>query len=304
MAANLSHIVQLPESPRYPELVLGSWTMDTQRQPWCFVSPSSPTEVAQTIIALRSAGEGAGDWHVAVRSGGHGSDYQSSIDQGVTIDLTQMNATTYNPATNIASLGTGARWGDVYAELERKGVLVTGGREGVVGVGGLTLGGGVSWYSARTGFACDSVINYEVVLADGRIINANATSHSDLWRALKGGSSNFGIVTRFDVEAFPATNLWTEQRVYAAEHVNELIDAVAGFTDLDRSFQDNALISITTYSAEAGTTIALTLLNTLNDSNTTAFDAFKRIPTLKPSIKKSVTLAESANSTELGANTL
>lgn len=266
--------------------------------------PSSAAEVSQTLTALQSAGDGAGDWHVAIRSGGHGSDNANSITDGIIVDLSRLNATTYDAATNIASVGTGARWGHVYADLEKSGVSVTGGREGVVGVGGLLLGGGVSWYNARTGFACDSVVNYEVVLANGLIINANATNHFDLFRALKGGGSNFGIVTRFDLEAFPANNLSIQRRTIGVEHAEEFVDAVSGFTNLDQSFRDNAMISVMTYDPRAeDITITVTEVNTMNNANSTAFDAFNRLPTLAAPTKESVSLARSANRTQLPGNT-
>jgi len=95
----------------YRTLVEGSWTLETQRSPWCFVHPSSTSEVSSTLKALRYAGEGAGDWHIIIRSGGHGSDEQNSITNGVIIDLTQLNTTTYHVETNTANVGTGARWG-------------------------------------------------------------------------------------------------------------------------------------------------------------------------------------------------
>lgn len=123
--------------------------------------------MSKTLVALSSAGNGAGDWHIAVRSGGHGSDNQNSITDGVIIDLSHLNAKVYDEATKVASIGTGARWGDVYADLEEHGVSVTGGRQSVVGVGGLTLGGGVGWTTPRTGLASDNVVNYEVVLVSG-----------------------------------------------------------------------------------------------------------------------------------------
>ena len=87
-AANLSHAVHMPTSPAYPVLVLGGWSTIVQLQPWCFVQPSTPAEVAQTIIALKNAGGGAGDWHVAIRSGGHGGSGQNAITNGVTIGQT------------------------------------------------------------------------------------------------------------------------------------------------------------------------------------------------------------------------
>ena len=72
----------------------------------------------------------------------------------------------------------------------------------------MTMTGGISFWSPREGFVCDNVLNYEAVLADGRIVHANAPENADLWLALKGGSSNFGIVTRFDMRTLPQGELW------------------------------------------------------------------------------------------------
>lgn len=66
----------------------------------------------------------------------------------------------------------------------------------------------MSFFSPRYGWACDNVANFEIVLASGIITNANATSHPSLFAALKGGSNNFGIVTRFDLKTFPQSDLW------------------------------------------------------------------------------------------------
>ncbi|MCJ1269965.1 hypothetical protein MMC22_009858 [Lobaria immixta] len=104
------------------------------------------------------------------------------------------------------------------------GLSVSGGRVSKPGVAGLTTGGmfdksrlrneltvdqgGISYFSTRKGFVCDNVVNYEVVLASGEIVNANAQQHRDLWLALKGGSNNFGIVTRFDLITFQQGQLW------------------------------------------------------------------------------------------------
>ena len=99
------------------------------------------------------------------------------------------------------SVQPGGKWGSVYDTLAPHGVTVTGGRSAAVGVGGFLLGGGNSFHSASHGFGCDNVENFELVLADGRIINANSVENNDLWVALRGGSGNFGLVTRFDMRA-------------------------------------------------------------------------------------------------------
>lgn len=242
-----------------------------------------------------SADDGAGDWHIAIRSGGHGGDNQNSLTSGIILDLTQLNATTYNAATKIASVGTGARWGDVYEALQEHGVSVTGGKQSIVGVGGLLLGGGVGWHTPRRGFGCDNIVNYEVVLASGQIVNANDSTNADLWRALKGGSSNFGVVTRFDIEAFPAKNLTLERRTVGEEHTDQFIDALVGYGNLNQSFHDNAMVSVISYKPGSGTSVTVTEVNTANDANTTAFDALNRIPLLAPSNKQSLTLAKAAS---------
>lgn len=110
--------------------------------------------------------------------------------------------------------------------------MVAGGRERDVAVAGFLLGGGTSLYTCRTGFGCDQVINFEVVLADGRIVQANRGEHCDLFRVLKGGGNNFGIVSRFDMQAFPTSpnGIWDAVMTYPAETSNEFLAAHFDFT--------------------------------------------------------------------------
>jgi len=110
-----------------------------------------------------------------------------------------MKRTTYDAETGIASLQPGSQWQEVFETLAPHGLTVTGGRSGTVGVGGFLTGGGNSFHLASHGMACDTVVNYEVVIANGSIISANARENPDLWVALKGGSANFGLVTRFNL---------------------------------------------------------------------------------------------------------
>lgn len=89
--------------------------------------------------------------------------------------------------------------------------------------------GGVSFFSPEYGWACDAIVNFEMVLASGEIVNANATSRSDLFAALKGGQNNFGVVTRFDLKAFPASKIWGGRIVYAPGATNDLLTAFTDF---------------------------------------------------------------------------
>lgn len=110
-----------------------------------------------------------------------------------------MNTTTYTLGSATASVEAGSTWGKAYATLDPFGVTVAGGRASVVGVGGFITGGGYSFHSNRAGFGCDTVRNFEIVLANGTVVNANAKENADLWRAQKGGSGNFGFITRIDM---------------------------------------------------------------------------------------------------------
>jgi FAD/FMN-containing dehydrogenase len=176
--------------------------------PNCIVQPKTAEEVS-TVVKVLTAASLLKPCQFAVRSGGHtpipGS---NNIGEGVTIDLLHMNNTRYNTNTKIASISPAARRGSVYQALEPLGRMVAGGRGSTVGVGGFLLGGGISHYASRVGLSCDNVVNFQVILADGRIVNSNKNTNADLFTALKGGSSNFGIVTRYDMETFPNEDLW------------------------------------------------------------------------------------------------
>lgn len=113
-----------------------------------------------------------------------------------------MNQTTYDVDTTIASVQPGARWGAVYKALEPFGVAAVGGRADVVGVGGFITGGGYSFHTGTRGWACDAVHNFELVLANGSVIDVNREQHADLFQALKGSSGNLGLVTRVDLSTF------------------------------------------------------------------------------------------------------
>ncbi|ESZ98116.1 hypothetical protein SBOR_1495 [Sclerotinia borealis F-4128] len=123
----------------------------------------------------------------AVRSGGHSPNpYFASIgSNGILISTTNLNSITVSSDNSIASIGPGLRCGAVYKALDPYGVSVIGGRIPQVGVGGLILGG------MCQKLAADNVKSFEVVLASGEIVNANAAINSDLFWALKGGGPNF-----------------------------------------------------------------------------------------------------------------
>lgn len=219
------------------------WSNSAKIRPACIVQPKSADEVSIILKTLVAAGE-----KFAVRSGGH-TQYpgSSNIEAGVTIDLGLLNSTIVSETDETVDIGPGGRWGQVYAELQKHRRIVAGGREGNVGVGGLLLGGGYTFITARWGFACDNVVAYEVVLADGSVITANADNHTDLFRSLKGGSNNFGIVTNFKMNTVKCEKVWGGGAFFHKEVAPDVIQALVEFTDNIPEDEDSNLLCFFTY---------------------------------------------------------
>ncbi|OBR08505.1 FAD binding domain-containing protein [Colletotrichum higginsianum IMI 349063] len=283
IAAGLGDRLVAATEEGYEARIATYWSVSARLRPWCLFQPRDTEEVSRTLTTLVKAGSGTGDWHMAVRGGGHNHwAGTNNIANGVTIDLAHFNQTSYNPRTNLASVGPGDHWKDVFAALLKHNVTVAGGRDGGVGVGGFLLGGGNSYYTGRMGFGADSVRNYEVVLADGAVVHANDRTNPDLYKALKGGGGNFGIVTRFDMEALPAKDLYTGIRLMSKENSDDVVDAVVDFTNHDQSLADDAMVVVYTHNTAMGddVLIAASRVNTQGNSNTTAFAKINRIPAI------------------------
>ncbi|GAP93181.2 putative fad binding domain protein [Rosellinia necatrix] len=217
--------VVLPSEDRYLSTSERNWVQTAWASPTCVVQPATAEQVSQAVSYLAQRGV-----HFAIRSGGHSpAPFGANINDGVLFDLSRFDSVEYDAERGTAVVGTGMRWGDVYRYLDQYNVTVVGGRITQVGVGGLTLGSGLSYLSDLYGLACDNVENFEVVLADGSVVNANQTSNADLWWALKGGANNFGIVTRFTFTTYPTGNVWGGYRVYTLDVLPALFDALVQY---------------------------------------------------------------------------
>ncbi|KAL4866503.1 hypothetical protein BDV12DRAFT_210431 [Aspergillus spectabilis] len=286
IAAGLGDRVVFATELEYEVRVQVYWNLNSRLRPWCFFLPHDTTEVSRGIVALLEGSKefrnGAGEWHIAVRSAGHNMGNTNNVEYGVTIDLFYLNQTTYDPSTNLASVSPGSRWQDVYAILHEHGVLVAGGRDGSVGVGGYIIGGGSSYHQSSQGFGCDTVKNFEVVLVDGTVVNANEHHHSGLWRALKGGGSNFGIVTRFDMEALPDNPLAFRQRFMSAVVSAQFVDAVVDYIDNQQHiYRTDALVAIIAHIA-GEELLTTTEVNTEGLLDSPGFARFAEIPQIAP----------------------
>ena len=162
------------------------------RRPVGIVRPGDASQVAQVISVAREAG-----LELAVRGGGHSAAGHSVCDGGIVLDLAHMRGFDIDPQARTAWAQTGLTAAE-YTNLAGDHGLATGfGDAGSVGIGGLTLGGGVGYLSRAYGLTIDDLLAAEIVTADGEILEIDAESHPDLFWAIRGGGGNFGVATRF-----------------------------------------------------------------------------------------------------------
>lgn len=164
--------------------------------PLAVVRPAGPGDVAAAVTFARDAG-----LELSIRGGGHDSLGRSTNAGGIVVDLRSLD--TVEVDGDLVTIGGGAVWGQVAAALAPHGLVISSGDTKSVGVGGLTLGGGVGWFVRLWGLAIDSLVSAQVVLADGRVVTASEASEPDLFWALRGGGGNFGAVTSFTFRGRP-----------------------------------------------------------------------------------------------------
>jgi hypothetical protein len=247
--------------------------------PKCIVQPRDAKEVAVAVKILTdtSAGDAC---KFAIRSGGH-TPYAgaSNIQDGVTLDLQYISAVQYDAENDLVQVGPGARWSDVFSTLEPLGVITTGGRSSTVGVGGLTLGGGISYFSPEQGLICDNVLEFEVVLASGEIVTASQTENPDLFTVLKGGNNNFGIVTSFKFRTFKYDGMWGGLVIYPNTTIQDHFKALINFSNnIDKDNKASAIV-MPVYQSSAGADLILNAYEYAAPVvRPAAFDEFLAIP--------------------------
>ncbi|KAF4237421.1 hypothetical protein CNMCM8980_005501 [Aspergillus fumigatiaffinis] len=217
----------LPSSANYTIEATSYWDVRSDLHPSCIFLPTTADEVANAVKILTHC-----DAHFAVRGGGHMNfPGANNIDNGVLIALSGMDKFTVHNET--IDVGPGMTWYDVYSALDPYGRIAIGGRLKTIGVPGLTLIGGVHYFINKYGFAMDNVVRYEVVLGNGTQVVASATSHPDLFWALKGGANNFGIVTKFTLKMFAIPKISTTIQSFNESGIYDYITALCDLVKLD-----------------------------------------------------------------------
>jgi FAD/FMN-containing dehydrogenase len=162
------------------------------RRPAVIVRVTYPDDVARVVELAAETG-----LDLAVRSGGHSVAGHSVVDGGIVLDLSGMKELEIDPNGRTAWAETGLTAGEYSVAAGAHGLVTGFGDTGSVGIGGITLGGGVGYLARKHGLTIDDLLAADVVTADGRLLRTDADHHPDLFWAIRGGGGNFGVATRF-----------------------------------------------------------------------------------------------------------
>jgi len=161
-------------------------------RPALIVRPADVADVAQAIQLARESG-----LELAVRSGGHSGAGHSTVEGGIVLDLRDLDGIDIDAPGRTVWAGTGLTARELTTAVGAHGLAIGFGDTGSVGIGGLTLGGGVGYLARAHGLTIDNLLAAEIVTADGAVLHVDADTHPDLFWAIRGGGGNFGVATRF-----------------------------------------------------------------------------------------------------------
>ena len=197
------------------------WNGLIDRRPAVIVECAGTADV---VGALRFAREH--DLVVSIRGGGHNVAGNAVNDGGIVIDLSKMRGVRVDPSTGRVRAQGGATWADMDREAQLFGLAVPGGVVSTTGIAGLTLHGGAGHLRRKYGLSIDNLLSVDIVTTDGAVRRASATENEDLFWAVRGAGSNFGVVTSFEFEAHPVGPMVMVGAVfYPLEEIKTLLPA-------------------------------------------------------------------------------
>jgi FAD/FMN-containing dehydrogenase len=196
-ALSVRGAVLRPDDPGYDD-ARAIWNGLIDRRPAVIVQPTGAADVVDAVNFAREHG-----LLLSIKGGGHNVAGNAVNDGGLVIDLSRMTGVHVDPETRTVRAQGGATWGDVDRETQLFGLAVPGGVVSTTGIAGLTLHGGIGHLRRKHGLSIDNLLTVDIVTADGVLRRASASENEDLFWAVRGAGSNFGVVTSFEFGAHP-----------------------------------------------------------------------------------------------------
>ncbi|KAH8896812.1 FAD-binding domain-containing protein [Thozetella sp. PMI_491] len=225
--------VLLPNDPGFSES-LDRWSATNKKPAAAVVRPKTAAEVSAVVrFAV------AHSLRFTVRGGGHNTSGESSAPSpdAFVLDLAHLNSVAVDPQAQTVTFGGGCIWAAVDQALWEHGLATVGGTVSHTGVGGLILGGGYGLLSGQYGMSVDVLVSCEVVLANGDIVTASEAENADLFWALRGAGTNFGVVTSFTMRGFPTKDVYSGLLMWP--YSDELLENVLAFVNKSIELQDS-----------------------------------------------------------------
>ena len=201
-----------------------AWNLNADQHPALVVMAEDAADVVAAVRYARDRGLGVG-----VMATGHGA--ASLPDGGVLINTSRMKGVSVDPEARTARVQAGAKWTELVPEAAAHGLAGLRGSTSDVSVVGYTMGGGFAWLGRKHGFNADSVVEAEVVTADGELLRVSADENADLFWGIKGGGGNFGIVTSLEISLYPFTEVYGGNIYYPLERAPEVLEHYAEWTE-------------------------------------------------------------------------
>jgi FAD/FMN-containing dehydrogenase len=225
LAASVAGHLTTAADPEYDQARM-PWIVNVDQRPAAVLEVA---HVADVVEAVRWAA--AHGVPVSVQPGGHAP--RTTLDGTLLLRTGALQGIEVDPVRRTATVGAGVKWGQLCDALDGTGLMALCGSNPDVSVVGLTLGGGVSWFTRKHGFTANSVVSFDVVDADGELQHVTRSSDPDLFWALRGGGGDFAVVVRIEVALFEAPQMYGGQLLWPVEHAAAVL----------RAFRDLSLVA-------------------------------------------------------------
>ncbi len=194
-----------------------TWNTAVEHRPLAVAVPDSAAGVVDVVNYARESG-----MSVAIQSSGHGPTRPAR--DAILVNMCHMTEVSLDPVSRRVRMGGGAKWQAVLDVVTPHGLAPLLGSTPDVSAVGYTLGGGLGWLARKYGTSADSVVAFEVVTADGRVLRAAADENPELFWALRGaGAGHLGVIVSMEVQLYPIAQVYGGNMFYPAEMAVEVI---------------------------------------------------------------------------------